>query len=704
MIYNKYNIRAICTILICISSVQAQFAPDVYDQYTSVNQLGLTITNYGVLGNDLRRINGEILPSCKYKQHSDVLREQVEHFSFAGVYIGGIVNGERRVSTSIIDGQFESGTEGFEFFPTSGIDIRSTISTTSEDPISQYFDTSAVSHQDMIINFRDYGQVIPNHEPLGIDVHLESYSWNFNFADAFDILSYTITNSSQDTIRDIYAGIWVDAIIVNPNYTDIYNGVSRPFYYHLDGFDESSDESGFNRDIAYVYDADGDDGWSETYLGIKRLGGNVPAKYLNSHYGQWLWSGSSSEYPSYIQAQNDIERYEIMTSSVPKGSVEALYTSEGYPNQPNSWLFQLSSGPFGSLPLSPDSTSWALPPGESCNVVFAVVAARWNGGGDDSPERRENLYINSDWAQQAYDGEDKNRNNILDPNEDVNGNNILDRYILPEPPPNPNVHVQVGDKSTTIYWSNEAEKFIDPISQKIDFEGYRIYGARKTAGDESIEFTLLGDFDVFIDSILNIGYNTGLDAIEIRDENQNPDSVFIDGQVYHYKFENTGINNGWLSYYSVTAYDRGDPEANLKSLESSVYSNRVYVYPGTTPAHPDSVWNPTVYPNPYRGQAKWDGYGNRQRMIWFRHLPKQAEIRIFTLAGDLVDVIQHSETYRGEDVAIIDSRKNPLMSGGEHAWDLITRYDQAIASGLYLFTVENTETHEIKEGKFLIIK
>ncbi len=44
------------------------------------------------------------------------------------------------------------------------------------------------------------------------------------------------------------------------------------------------------------------------------------------------------------------------------------------------------------------------------------------------------------------------------------------------------------------------------------------------------------------------------------------------------------------------------------------------------------------------------------------------------------------------------------MSGGEHAWDLITMHDQATASGLYLFTVEDKNSGQIKEGKFLIIK
>ncbi len=113
---------------------------------------------------------------------------------------------------------------------------------------------------------------------------------------------------------------------------------------------------------------------------------------------------------------------------------------------------------------------------------------------------------------------------------------------------------------------------------------------------------------------------------------------------------------------------------------------------------------PTVYPNPYRGQALWDGYGSRNKMIWFRNIPVMAEIRIFSLAGDLVDIIQHDETYRGRDIDNIDEQNSPVMAGGEHAWDLITMHDQATATGLYLFTVEDKVSGKIKEGKFLIIK
>ena len=780
----------------------AQFADDVFDKYTTVGQLGMTVTNFGVLGNGWNKINGEILPSCQYKQHTEVLREQVEYFSYAGLWIGGIVNGQRRVSTAIVDGVFEAGDEGFEFFASSGLEIKSSISSTSEDPMAQYYDPSAVSHQDFITDFKDYGSSsnddneITNHNPLGIDIHLESYAWNFSYADAFVLLKYTITNKSQDNIEDIYAGFWADASVANFNYTDYYTpGGGFSWYDNLDGFDTTVDEAGFTRDIAYQYDADGDDGWAESYIGFTFIGSSVPRPYSQAHYSQWIWNTSSnSDYPAFTMPENDYSRYGKLMSSVPPGNGED-YTSDGYPNQANSWLFLLSAGPLGSSPANADSVSWILPPDSSCTVVFAVVAAHWSEGSSNSPGRRASLHVNKDWAQRAYDGEDKNRNNILDDGEDIDEDGEITRYILPEPPPVPNMAVDVEDQKVTVYWSNNAEYFVDPVSREQDFEGYHIYGARKTISEEFIEFSLLGEFDVkpyvgdeFIDTNGNgnfdvwscangiwdegeiwtdsngngvwdwidsdgngicdsdfvecevwidkatsvcseewydlngncvydsprpdIGYNTGIGLVRITDEYGCASEIeYPEGSrnYYQYKFVNDGVKNGWLNYYAVTAYDRGDPETNMESLESSVYANRKYVFPGVVPEETRWTVEPSVYPNPYRGQAAWDGYGSRGRMIWFQNLPSKAEIRIFTLAGDLVDIIQHDENYAGGDIQNIDEGKSPIMSGGEHAWDLVTQHDQAIASGLYLFSVENKNSESssygtLKEGKFLIIK
>ena len=57
------------------------------------------------------------------------------------------------------------------------------------------------------------------------------------------------------------------------------------------------------------------------------------------------------------------------------------------------------------------------------------------------------------------------------------------------------MHVEVETGQVTLYWQDNSESFLDPISQQKDFEGYRIYGARKTSNESLGEFSLLLEVD-----------------------------------------------------------------------------------------------------------------------------------------------------------------------------------------------------------------
>jgi hypothetical protein len=164
--------------------------------------------------------------------------------------------------------------------------------------------------------------------------------------------------------------------------------------------------------------------------------------------------------------------------------------------------------------------------------------------------------------------------------------------------------------------------------------------------------------------------------------------------------------NGWQYLYGVSAFDGGDSINGLPSLESAKILKRVV--PGVTPAAGKNS-EIIVYPNPYYAKSAWDGSGERSRKIYFRNLPARAEIKIFTLTGDLVAELNHTaSTYEGSGIKWFDDFKTigvpAELAGGEHAWDLITKYDQAIATGLYLFTVKNLDNNDVKRGKFAIIK
>ncbi len=702
----------------------------------------MTITNFGLLGEGW---NNPDQPSCRYKQYADIDREEVEHFSYAGLWIGGIVKGNSRVTTAIVDGVFDYGAEGFEFSyspdPADTIRIKSSIET------SKYYSPRAISHQDFICDYNDFGGVI-NHDPMGIRVHQESYAWNYSFTDAFVIMDYTIYNESYKidpqgkgwNIKNIYLGMWADASVANMNYTSAYEpGGGFTWYDNLDGFDHSifdpdpSDQTpGYPRHIAYQYDADGDNGFAHSYIGFRILGNAaVPRDYWTTYYRQWVWSTSvNMNYLEYAMPVDDEQRYNWMHKSVPRKIGVEGYNSNGYPNDPDSWIFLISGGPFGSRPdpATPDSANWIMEPGDSIKVALAVTCARWATSAlSDNEARKAYLYANSDWAQIAFNGEDVNSNGILEPEEDVDQDGVLDRYILPAPPPSPRLHIVAESKQATLYWTRHPEESKDPLTQKKDFEGYRIYARSKTVTDNP-KWTLLGQFD----QKNEIGYNTGFEHIKIPREEAtvtqvngmdttyayqifNSDTSYykiIDRDTVFYRFVNQGIKSGWpeRNVYAVTSYDKGDPTTGLESLESNIITNLTYVIAGKRPQSETAQKNTQVgvYPNPYKARAVWDGFGERERMIWFYNLPSRAQIKIFTLSGELVDSFKHNaHSYQGTDInnlKSVSARGNIEFSGGEHAWDLITKWDQAVATGLYIFTVENLENGKIQRGKFLIIK
>ena len=82
-------------------------------------------------------------------------------------------------------------------------------------------------------------------------------------------------------------------------------------------------------------------------------------------------------------------------------------------------------------------------------------------------------------------------------------------------------------------------------------------------------------------------------------------------------------------------------------------------------------------------------------------------VRIFSNAGDLVDEFRHDGAYDGSDIRWYDTYSatdQTVFSGGEHSWDLLSKDNQIISRGLYLFSVEDLESGKSYNGQFVIIK
>ncbi len=177
------------------------------------------------------------------------------------------------------------------------------------------------------------------------------------------------------------------------------------------------------------------------------------------------------------------------------------------------------------------------------------------------------------------------------------------------------------------------------------------------------------------------------------------------------RYYTTTVNNppkGVELYISITAWDRGIPSVDLQSLESGRDGNMRIFFPG--PSGISNMDNIYVVPNPYVGNSKFDGRrsndekGDRSRRIWFVNIPEKCTIKIFTLAGDLVDKIEHDGAYQEDIITVSKAAAAGTAPSGMATWDLLSKYDQIIAPGVYLYSVNDHKTGDIKVGKFVIIK
>ena len=250
-------------------------------------------------------------------------------------------------------------------------------------------------------------------------------------------------------------------------------------------------------------------------------------------------------------------------------------------------------------------------------------------------------------------------------------------YTIPTAPPPPQLSVKNLNKSIRLNWKptqeNNSETYDDPgraDSVRVPFEGYRLY---KSTQSESGPWTLLAEYDI-------------------------PGNYYGNNIGLEYEYLDTGLLNNVEYYYTVTAYSKPDTVLGFPPQESSKFESMQVAQPG--PTTPETVGEVAVVPNPYRGDQDYTEYNppweksptgrpwmEQDRKIQFINLPAACEIQIYSASGDFIKSIPHH---------------NPEL--GYENWNLTSHVNQAIASGVYLYTVENLTTGEVQVGKFVIIK
>jgi hypothetical protein len=635
----------------------ARVIPDSvrFDQeIQSGNAIAITMTNYGFYGNNFFRREA----SLEYPANRGY-----EHLVRGGLWIGAQAADENGEFTGVACGavdanQGPNSTEASEWTPAGqNIVKQSTL------PTSPYFDPlRAISEMDFVSGFNDFSPVVvaggEPHRPMGLEVRHETYQWNFAEFENILFMHLTVTNRGP-LLRNVWVGIYTEfasgckKCYVNwpPSASDP-GGMGSWYDKKWIAFDEALGLmrehycAGFNatgppEDGCNLYIAPY---WvGVKYLGTRGLAEDTTTRKLS--FSAWSWTPGSSF------RDEDVERYALMsTGLIQPIAGDTLMPRTGDP------VMLISAGPFPLIYR--DSTF---------TVDFAFVGGP--SGGGLGPR---GIQLNADFAQFAYDH----------------------AYVLPIPPPSPRFEVVAREQALDFYWDNESEKAYDVTSQPPnDFEGYRLY-----IGPDPDSMAMVAQFDAATDTA---SFNTGFGAVTIA-------PTLVDSMLANYKFTVNGLRDGFKYYCAVTAFDLGNSQ--ITPLESGKSQNMRVAVPGARPgARADS--KPTVFPNPYRVEARWDqGKNVRDHYLWFANLPERCTIRIYTLAGDLLlERVFDGASYHGEGTrGVYDpatSFGKPTLSGAMFGWDLITRQGQAIATGLYLYSVEDhTRGNKRTVGKFLVVK
>jgi len=672
---------------------------------TSMGRLKLTMSNFGTIGRPTVRSNVQGDPSMSYPTKGK------EHLFESGMWLGAIVNGQKLVSSGAVDASsgYATGASGYEFTP-SGAPIIERSKLTS----SPNYSSNAISHQDFVFYLTDANTIVPNTSipinnhtnPLLAKVELQVYNWNYSYADFFVICNYKITNNSTNKWDSVYVGQWADLVV-----RDVIKTADNGTAFYNKGRNGVDDK--YMAIYAWLGDSKADDAnFIQSFGAMQFLGIDWQGMFFNPHqpdtfisrgfakptlnYNFWNFNSTS---PPFITPVNDLERYLKLSSTIDSATLNG--PSGPTNGAPNNWIQLISAGPIPSVA-----------PGESFTYTMAYVAAK------NSAYQISNNYVVANEAARAeltdhfkrtrstYLGENVNEDGKYNSALDINGNGKLDQYILPEPPTSPKLKIIPSDNKVEIYWDSSSINSIDPISRKKDFEGFRIY--RSNPGDD-LDRDLTADNNLIAqwDSTGNsVGYNNGFEAIKLIEPK------YFDGDPVAYQFKYTMDNllNGWQYQFTVTAFDKGDELLNIPSLESSPVENEYRVFAGTTPKSitENNANEIGVYPNPFKISAAWDGTTSRTHKIYFTNLPSVCEINIYTSNGDLVASMKHdAATYKGEGSKWFENYSDAsktIMSGGEHAWDLLSNYKTNVSSGVYLFTVKDLKTGNISTGKFAILK
>ncbi len=538
----------------------------------NVGQLQMHLGNWGMFGS----WPGAGLPFSEAPSAQWPAGSGVEYLFTAGLWVGAIKGGVPAVSTAAYAWEFRAsqdprdimyrsseGTRGGNRRPSSTADDDKD-GKVDEDWLNGYDDDgdglidedyAAIGKLMFSCQYTDdqpsATQIYPQHNPLHLHVRQETYQWEEDRFDDFVGATFRITNTGNDVLENLYIGFFADG---DAGPRDV------PNYWEDDATDriavpvQCTDLGPVSMDIAYTFDADGDNGRTLGYLGIMFLdhtidptGERAPKKVGITTYANF--SGSQS-YEEGGDPTNDFERYELLSSkTIDRGA-----------QIPRDYRMLMATGPFKEL--APGSTlvfqtAFAIGPRltglltNAANAQLTFEGAWFNQDNDkntgilgretpvhgpatgiavDTCRYKQAPPINVARGQTVWINNDCASENLFQlacgyPLSDslkfmtgVNGQESQITWIVGTAPPPPFFRIDdTANDGVAIYWDNFSQTKPDIKNPSLyDFEGYRLFraddwnrptGTSAENGPPNGLWKLLAQMDI----VNGLGEDTGLD-------------------------------------------------------------------------------------------------------------------------------------------------------------------------------------------------
>lgn len=532
-------------------------------------------------------------------------------------------------------------------------------------------DYGTISELDMYFSYNDTNRTpsIQNHVPLGLKVWQKMYSWRNRIRAPIIPIEFKYINVGTKTWDSVWVGFFADCDV---------GPVESPGYY-------TRNSSGYLPEVRTAYITNVEDRPS-TPIGVTVLSTPKPLDSIDYTF-QW--------FPGNETPNPDVPKYSFMSLAQVK--------PDEFPSVSDT-RFIFAFGPFNKVF-----------PGDTLRVVLALVS------GEGIREGQNNLRDNAALALELWERGMTVAQVPPSPPLRVeklrNGVKLDWKWRPGDPKFDP---LQTWDDSNeflnrldSLHWRRRnADSGINPdilfptFPRKGGriFEGFRIWRSEDPDGRPET-YALLRQVDVgpeapFFDT-LGYEFDTGLEYTFV-------DTPLVKGRKYRYSVTSFSIP-GVTIVDAPTAEDPNHKDTlKSPSKESDILENAHLIQ---LPFEPSSkVGDVKVVPNPYRTDhdytfeaGGWEGVSRRwtenDRVIWFIHLPPKCTIRIFSLAGDLITTIYHDDQTR--EAANIAANADVLPVGQEE-WNLVSESGRAIASGIYVYSVESDFGRQV--GKFVIIR